>query len=400
MAKTLASYFLKTAVHQGPGARAMLPDLLASLGGKRAVLFTDQGLVKAGVADMITRLFDLPHKGYGIELAGVFDKIPQDAESTVIDEAAKYFRDVRGDALIALGGGSVQDSVKGIKYLMHKNKEHILDLMPANFLFEAWPNAQLITIPHIGLPTTAGTGAEVSVGGVIYNAKEKVKADFGHPFIGPDVAILDPELTVTLPKHLTAATAFDALTHAIEGVASPASNIFVDAFGFEAVKKIKQNLPKVMENLGDVEARNELLGASAIAILSFVYAIPGAFPVHNFAHAMGAHYRVHHGTANAIFLTPIMEEIPSLYLPKVEGLAKALDLPVQGKSKETLLQDVIADLVTLRRACGLPDDFKPFNVPTSAIFDLTMAVMKDPIGLMYPVPMDVIGNVLGKVVID
>lgn len=398
MAKTLVTYFLKTAVYQGPGSRAMLPDLLGGLGGKRAVLFTDEGLVKAGVADQVTRVMNSAFRGTTTEIVGVFNKIPQDAEAGVIDEAVRYFRELHADAMIALGGGSVLDSVKCIKYVIHKGADHILDLMPANFAFESFPKAQLIPIPHVALPTTAGTGAEVSPAAVVYNQAEKVKGDLAHPFIGADVAILDPELSVSLPKTLTAATAFDALTHAIEGIASPGANCFVDAFGFEAIRRIWRNLPRVIESPGDINGRNELLGAACTAILSFIYAIPGAYPVHNFAHAMGAHHRVHHGTANAVFLTYAMEEIPGLYRPRAKDLAAALDIPSEGKGEDRLLEDCIEAIKGLRQSCNLPGDFKGLELGATELNTLTMAVMRDPIGIIYPLPEGTIRNVLQRVV--
>jgi alcohol dehydrogenase class IV len=399
MSKTLVTYYMRTQVLQAPGASAMLPEVLAQLGCRRPVLYADPGLTQAGVTARVAQWFDLPHKGHGPQLAGIFDKIPQDAESSMINEGARFYREQGADGLIALGGGSVQDSVKCIKFILDKGGNDILALMPGNFCFETPPSAKPMNIPHVGIATTAGTGAEVSPAAVVFNSKDKIKGDLAHPYVGPDVAILDPELTVSLPPKLTAATAFDALTHAIEGVASPGSNVFTDAYGFEAVSAICRNLLPVLEKPSYIEGRNALLGASCVAILSFVYAVPGAFPVHNFAHAIGAHFRVHHGTANALFLTAVMEAMPDLYLRRAKDLARAMELhAVAGQSAEKALEAVIGAIKTLRRQSGLPDRFSELGInPSAAMEVLPMAVMRDPIGLIYPIPLEIIGQVLQNV---
>lgn len=398
MPTTLSQYFLKTAINQGSGTIAMLPDILTSLGAKRAVMFTDQGLVSCGVVDQVSAMFEVPGKGLACELVGIFDKVPQDAEMASINEGARFVREHAGDALVALGGGSVLDFAKGVKYLLYKGGNDIRALMPGNMAIVTWPKAELIPIPHIAINTTAGTGAEISPIAVIYNAADKVKGALLHPFLNSDVTILDPDLTTGMPRTITAGTGFDALTHAIEGVASPGAFGISDANGFEAIKTINRSLPVVLEKPGDVVARNDMLGASAMAIISFFYSGMSQIPVHNFAHAFGGKYRVPHGYANGVFLAHVMEALPELYLPKVKDMARAFDLDDLKKDPEALLEDVISRIRQLKTLAGIPEDLKEYNIPKSAIDDMTKAVMMDISGILFPIPEEVIRKVIQKVI--
>lgn len=375
----------------------MLPDILTSLGAKRAVMFTDQGLVACGVVDQVSAMFDVPGKGLACELVGVFDRVPQDAEMLSVNEGARFAREHAADAIVALGGGSVLDFTKGVKYLLYKGGGDIRALMPGNMAIVTWPKAGLIPIPHVSINTTAGTGAEISPIAVIYNAADQVKGVLLHPFLNSDVAILDPDLTIGMPRAITAATGFDALTHAIEGISSPGAFGITDANGFEAIKVINRNLPLVLEEPDHVEARNDMLGASAMAIISFFYSGMSQIPVHNFAHAFGGKYRVPHGYANGVFLTHVMEAMPELYLPKVKDLAKAFDLEDLKKEPKILLGDVISRIRELKAIAGIPEDLKSYSIPKTTLDDMTKAVMMDPSGILFPIPEEIIRKVIQQV---
>lgn len=396
MPTTLSQFFLKTAVYQGQGALAMVPDLLAGLGAKKAVLFSDSGIQKTGLVDKLARLFDLPSKGVTTTLVGVFTDIPQDAESSKINEGIRFVREKGADALVAIGGGSVLDFTKGVKYGLYKGAEDILDVIPGNFAFVPWPKAQLIPIPHLAIPTTAGTGAEVSPICVVYNEKQRVKANLLHPFVNADIAVLDPDVTLGLPKPLTASTAFDALTHAVEALFSPTAFAFTDGFALRATELIFRNLPKALENPKDVEARSELLAASAMGITAFTYAL-SAIPVHNLAHALGAQYRIPHGLANAVLLTRVMEAMPEFYERRARDLAKVLEVPLEGDGRK-LLEASIEAIKGLRSRSGLPDTFKEFHIPNSELDAAVMAVMKDPSGVLFPIPEEAIRNIVSSVI--
>jgi alcohol dehydrogenase class IV len=398
MPTTLSQYFLKTAIYQGSGSVAMLPDILTSLGAKRAVVFTDKGLVLSGVLDNVRAMFDLPSRGLACDLAGVFDEVPQDAEMASVNDGACFAREHAADAIVALGGGSVLDFAKGVKYLLYKGGNDIREVMPGNMAIVTWPKAEPIPIPHVAINTTAGTGAEISPIAVIYNAIDKVKGALIHPFINSDVTILDPDLTLGMPRAITAGTAFDALTHAIEGVASPGAFGMSDANGFEAIRTINRWLPVVLKEPGNVRARNEMLGASAMAIVSFFYSGMSQIPVHNFAHAFGGKYRVPHGYGNGVFLAHVMEAMPELYLPKVKDIARAFDLDDLKKDPEALLGDVLSRIRQLKSEAGIPEDLKEYGIPQSALDDMTKAVMMDISGILFPIPEEIIRKVIQRVI--
>lgn len=397
LTSTLAQFNLRTAINSGSNARAMVPDLFRGLGAKRVVLFSDRGLEKAGVVEKVAQIFNLTPHGVGPELVGMYLDIPQDAESLKVNEAARYVREVGGDALLAVGGGSVLDTVKGVKYALHKNLTDIREAIPGGFLYESFPQAQYIPIPHISIPTTAGTGSEVSPIAVIYNEDLKMKTNIINPFIASDIAVLDPDLTVTLPPSITAFTGFDALTHAIEALASPTATALTDAYALHAIRVIEGNLTTAVEDGQNTVARMEMLHASLMGITAFSFAL-NAIPVHNFAHAYGGLFRIPHGLANAVFLPVVIENIPMLYLPKVKELAQALSVGETGDDAETLLAKVVEKIKTLQYKVGLPSDFANYNITNEDFEKTVAAVSSDPAALNFPMPAELI-RVIGEKVV-
>ncbi|MDR7317918.1 iron-containing alcohol dehydrogenase [Brevibacillus nitrificans] len=392
---TIASsrFSVRTEVINGAGVRSMLPELLRGLGAKRAVLFTDQGLNRAGLTEKITELFqEIPGS---VQLVGVFDEIEQDAKAENINKAAQFMKECQADALIALGGGSVLDACKATKWLLHKNHHDIRDLMQGSTR-ETWPQVQPISIPHIAIPTTAGTGSEVSPIAVVYNDLLQIKTNLSSPFISADIALLDPELTVGLPPRITAFTGYDALTHAVEAYFSPRANPMTDAFALHATKIVVENLPKAVSTGTDLQARSNMLMASSMAITSFSLAIT-AIPVHNMAHAFGAKFGIPHGLANAVLLPNVMAALPHLYLPRINGFAEALGLSAHGVEPEACLQQVIAFIRELRSNIGLPDTFAEFGLDEKSIADMVPAVLSDPTALAFKIPPDTIVQICQEV---
>jgi alcohol dehydrogenase class IV len=394
---SLSQFMLRTGIYSGSNSRAMVPSLFAGLGAKRVVLLSDRGLEKAGVAEKVAEIFNLTGHGSGPQLVGQYLDITQDAESRCINDAVRYVKEVGGDALLAVGGGSVLDTVKGVKYALHKGLSDIKEAIPGGLLYEQFPKANFIPIPHIAIPTTAGTGSEVSPIAVIFNEDIQMKTNIINPFINADMAILDPDLTVGLPPFITAFTGFDALTHAIEAVASPTATALTDAYALHAIRLIEKNLPVAVLEGTNISARMDLLQASLMGITAFSFAL-NAIPVHNLAHAYGALFRIPHGLANAVFLPVVMEMVPSLYLPKVNELAAALDVEVKGDSDETALAKVVEKIRLLQHKVGLPADFKQFNITEENLEQTIPAVMKDPAALSFPMPKELIAAIGQRVV--
>ncbi|MDF2856184.1 MAG: iron-containing alcohol dehydrogenase [Neobacillus sp.] len=397
MKTSLSQFMLRTAIYSGSNSRAMVPSLFAGLGAKRVVLLSDRGLEKAGVVEKVAEIFNLTGHGSGPQLVGQYLDIAQDAESRSINDAVRYVKEVGGDALLAVGGGSVLDTVKGVKYALNKGLSDIKEAIPGGLLYEQFPQANFIPIPHIAIPTTAGTGSEVSPICVVFNEDIQMKTNIINPFISADMAILDPDLTVGLPPAITAFTGFDALTHAIEALASPTATALTDAHALHAIRLIEKNLPVAVANGANIDARMDLLQASLMGITAFSFAL-NAIPVHNLAHAYGALFRIPHGLANAVFLPVVMEMVPMLYLPKAAELAAALDVDVKNDSAEAALAKVVEKIRLLQHKVGLPVDFKEYNITEEDLKRVIPAVMKDPAALNFPMPMELIAAIGQRVV--
>jgi alcohol dehydrogenase class IV len=397
MKRSLSQFMLRTGIYSGSNSRAMVPSLFAGLGAKRVLLLSDRGLEKAGIVEKVASIFDLTGHGSGPELVGIYLDITQDAESRSINDAVRYAREIGADALLAVGGGSVLDTVKGVKYALHKGLTDIKEAIPGGLLYESFPKATYMGIPHIAIPTTAGTGSEVSPICVIFNEEIQMKTNIINPFISADMAILDPDLTVGLPPMITAFTGFDALTHAVEALVSPAATALTDAYALHAIRLIEKNLPGAVADGANLDARMDLLHASLMGITAFSYAL-NAIPVHNMAHAYGALFRIPHGIANAVFLPVVMELVPTLYLPKVAELAEALNVDVRGETPQIALMKVVEKIKFMQQKVGLPADFKAYNLTDEDLQSTIPAVMKDPAALNFPMPKELITAIGQKVV--
>lgn len=383
----------RTSIRMGSGTRILVPDLIEGLGGSRPVLYSDKGLTNAGLTQQIIDIFETVP---GIQLAGVFDEIEQDARSTNINNGAQYFKDCNGDSIIAIGGGSVLDTVKGIKWALHKNIKDISQALPGNVI-ELWPDATPIGIPHVAIATTAGTGAEVSAIAVIFNELLGLKCNLINPYINADIAVLDPDLTIGLPPRITAFTGMDALTHAVEGYFTSKSNPMTDALALHAIRLIVKNLKIAVTQGDNIHARSNMLQASTLAINSFVLTF-GEDPVHNVAHTLGAKYGIAHGLANSVLLPNVMRHLSFHYLEKINDFAEALGIKDPANNPEECLSQCIEEICHLREEVGLPEDYAEFNIDAADIPKLIPAVQLDPSGIGFRIPDDIIEKILKEVI--
>jgi len=335
------------------GVREELGFEMQKLGGTKVVLYTDKGLVQAGVAQMVIEAI----QASSLELVGVCDKIVQDARLELINEGAAFYRKCGADCMVVVGGGSVMDTAKAINIMIGGGHEDFSPLAEQVGLFEG---ARPLP-PHIAFPTTAGTGAEVTYAMVVLNEIAKAKVAVGHPFCTPDIAMLDPELTVKLPPKITAFTAMDAMTHAIEAITTVSANPISDGLGLHAVRIITKYLPEAMKNPGDVDARGYLLIASTMAGMSFINAFTGG--VHATAHALGALYGIPHGLANSIMLPHVMtfnlEEKPERFVL----IADAMGVNVDGMTPEQAARAAVQAVKDLQKSVGLTQTLKDCGVP-------------------------------------
>ncbi|MFL5754689.1 MAG: iron-containing alcohol dehydrogenase family protein [Chloroflexota bacterium] len=282
----------------GPGAVATLSSLVEEARGRCAVVVTDGGCVRAGVIDVVTT---------GLERAGVttvvYDRVEPNPGTASIERGSRVVRSlgVEGLVVVAVGGGSSMDSAKVIA-LHATNKRSVLGLGYHD------PDVRP-GLPVIAIPTTAGTGAETNSYGVITDEVANRKSYVGHPSVRPVAAILDPELTLGLPRAATAATGVDALTHSLESLLSARPNPFAEAIALGVIRTIGEWLPRVVTDGSDLEARSRMLMASHLAGLGQASGT-GVGAVHAIGHAIGTRGRLAHGTA----LAAVMPEVFETYL--------------------------------------------------------------------------------------
>ena len=374
-----------TTIQVGAGCRSRVPKTFADQGCQRVALITDKGLIEAGVVDKVRQAFD----GHDVEIAGTFDRVRQDNDTRDIDQCARWYQEIGADGLLAVGGGSVLDTAKAVKAVLGMKAEKVTDLMYDHIVFYREPEAKPLGIPHISLPTTAGTGAEVSASAALFEAESKRKLIFFHAHMNSDFAFLDPELTVTLPPKLTAEPAFDSLSHSIESFFSTRANSMADAFALGSARLVYQNLHTAVENGNDIDARAELQTASAMSVIASVSAL-GCNPIHNFADSIGPMFGVSHGLANAVYLPIVMKNLPTHYRPRIREFARGLDIPIgPDDNDQQILDRVIAEFVSLQEKCGIPAKLS-IEIERGQLEELKTAVREDPAGAGFPLPDDVI----------
>jgi acetaldehyde dehydrogenase/alcohol dehydrogenase len=289
-----------------PGAIESLREVRA----RQAILVTDPDTEARGVADEVRR-----HLGKtGVH---VFSDIEPEPGERRIRAGVEMLRDLQPDLLVAVGGGSVLDAAKAMR-LFHESPELTLDELTLPFLDARKRVAHYPQIEHslrlVAVPTTAGTGSEVSPAAVItVNGRKATLVDYS---LVPDMAIVEPRLTLSMPPVLTADTGIDALTHALEAVVSIFASPYTDAFCVQAVYQIVANLPRAFEDGSDLDARTAMSNAATIAGLAFSNAFVGVN--HALAHAVGARFGIAHGRANGIFLPHVLRynaSLPSKFMP-------------------------------------------------------------------------------------
>lgn len=383
-------YWQRTQIHAGPGTVIRLPGLFNAVGSSKVLLVSDQGLKDVGLVDKVAALFDEQRGPGGPRLAGVFTDTAPDAESGCIDEALKMARASGADGLLALGGGSVLDSVKLVKLALHNKVDSVSELLKSPVKFSSWPEVQYMGIPHIAVPTTAGTGAELTLGAVIYNKELGIKHLLLSHYLEADIAVLDAHMTTGLPPMLTAATGMDALTHAVETLGHPNVNHFAQAHAETSAKLIMENLPKAVADGSDLYARQTMLNASAMAC-NAVVADFGASPVHNCSHAFGAVCHIHHGEANGVLLPLVMEEFADFYVPVADRLAAVFGIDtVQGRDAVLASAAAIRELLA---QTGHPQDFSRHDIPESMLPDISAAIAHDALAAFLPLPQAVIETI-------
>jgi acyl-CoA reductase-like NAD-dependent aldehyde dehydrogenase/alcohol dehydrogenase class IV len=314
-------YITPTLVMAGHGSLASIYQEVVRLGGSRALVLTDKGVRDAG---LLKRVED----ALGRFCAGVFDEIMQDTDLATVDKATDLAHELNADIIVSLGGGSVIDTAKAVCVTL-KNGGRADDHVALMRLTEP-------QIPHIAIPTTSGTGSEVTNVSVIKSGSAGRKVYIIDNYITPSTAILDPCFTRSLPPGLTATTAMDAMTHAMEALTSIMSNPICDGHALQAIRLIRENLPKVMENGHDEQARNNMQLAATTAGWAFNIAQVGL--AHAMAHTVGMLNNVPHGAACGIVLPAVMRYNVDHATDKLALAAQALGVSIGSmESKDAAL---------------------------------------------------------------
>ncbi|MFM5785568.1 iron-containing alcohol dehydrogenase [Aeromonas veronii] len=341
-------FFCPVKLLAGEQALEQLASELASLGALRPLLLTDKGVNATGLATLLANVLaegELP-------VAAIWDEIPADSSTAVVERIAKRYRELDCDSLVALGGGSVIDTAKAVNILTSMGGDHLLDYSGAGCLTRPLK-------PLAVVPTTAGTGSEVTLVAVIKDEASGRKVPFTSPFLLPQLAVLDPRLTQGLPLNITAATAMDAMSHAIEAFIGTAKNPVSDALALMAVEKIASALPQIIHDPQNKQLRLQLAEGSTLAGMAFSNSMVGL--VHALGHSLGARCHLPHGLCMNLFLPTVLDynrpevdsELARLLLPLV-GAERFAATPAHQRAEATItairtLRDTLWQAVKLPR---------------------------------------------------
>jgi alcohol dehydrogenase class IV len=354
-------YFGTTKIIFGNGSsNSEVEAEMSALKCSRAIVVTDQGIIKAGLLDKIT-------KSLGEKCVGVFSDVPQDSGMDVIDRAAAFAREKGADIIISVGGGSAIDTAKGMCILLTEGGSL------SNF-----EGIQLLTrpqTPHIVIPTTAGTGSEVTWIAVVYDKSKGQKRLIVETYNAPRVAILDPTLTAKLPPLLTASTGMDAMTHAVEAISDVDHEPIADALGLHAIRLLNKYLPTCIKNGSDLTARGQVQLAATMAGWAFGNSMVGL--VHAMAHSIGAVAHVPHGIANGILLPHCME----FNLPDAEDyyaeIAQAMGVYEKGSTTKQAAEAAVKAVFDFSKKIGHPQKLSEFGVTEENIIKAADMSMSD-----------------------
>ncbi|MGD8425396.1 MAG: iron-containing alcohol dehydrogenase [Gammaproteobacteria bacterium] len=358
LVKTLP--FPKPTLFTGPGSSLELCEAVSLMGVRKLLIVTDAMLVKIGLLDEMEKRLET----LGIRFV-VYDGILPDPTIDQIEAGLKILKRERCQAILAVGGGSPIDAAKVIA-ARATNKKPVSKMEGMFKVFSA-------PLPLFAVPTTAGTGSEVTIAAVVSDPGRKKKSAIMDPKLVPMMAALDGSLMTGLPPNVTAATGMDALTHAVEAYISANALPETDAYALAATRLIMENLPTAVATGKNVEARQSMAFASYYAALAFTRA--GVGYVHAISHNFGAYYHTPHGLGNAIVLPYVLEFSKQNCIRRLARLAEASGLREKGDRPQTLANKFIAHIRTMNEEFGIPSGLEALE--RSDIPDIARAALKE-----------------------
>jgi alcohol dehydrogenase len=330
-------FILPTKIRYGAGILKTLGEELKNLKARKVMVITDKGLVNAGMLDKVTKIINEESMDYVI-----YDEIEANPKDYNVEACAEVARLESIDTIVAFGGGSPIDAAKAVTVLARQGGK-VRD-------YQGKGKIKGDCLPLITIPTTAGTGSEVTFSSVITDTREKFKFTIKSTAIAAKTAIVDPELTLTVPPLVTAATGIDALTHAIEGYTANCTEPIAEAVGLYAVEYISGNIVEAVKNGRNLAARDKMMMGSLLAGLSFSHADVAS--VHCMAEALGSLYDAPHGMCNAILLPYVMEYNLPFAEYKYARIARAMGI-VEKNDHEAAVKG-IEHIKELSEEIGLP----------------------------------------------
>lgn len=358
--------------HIEHGVIDMLSDTLKQLGVKRPLICTDKGLVSVGIVDTIRSR--IPND----VTVTIYDGTPENPTEPAVKDAVRMYRENNCDGIIAVGGGSSMDLSKGAALLLTHSESLVEYNAAAGGVTKIGPVA-----PIIAIPTTSGTGSEVS-GSAVIKTEDGRKLVFRSPNLKPDVSLCDPDLTLGLPPLLTAATGMDAVTHLMEAVMSPVENPPAEAIGLDGLWRAvsKGNLLRVVDNPEDREARKQMMIAATEGALAFT---KGLGAVHAMSHAAGRidHLNLHHGTLNAVCLPACLRYNDDVLGEKRSRMKQFMGVP-EGQSLDKMIEQLNAKL-------GLPANLSEMGITEDMVPGMIEHALVDPTTATNAKPVDAEG---------
>ncbi len=370
-----------TTIWAGPGRLAELPAACLRTGIKNPLIVTDAGLLDNPMIATARSLVG----------GGLFGNVKGNPSSSHVEEGLAVFRAGHHDGVVAMGGGAALDTGKVIAFMSGQSRA----LWDFEDIGDWWTRADPAGIaPIVAIPTTAGTGSEVGRAGVILNVTTHQKKIIFHPKMLPQVVILDPELTVGLPRAVTAATGIDAFVHCFEAFCAPGFHPLADGIALEGMRLVAIYLPRACANGKDLEARAQMLAAASMGATAFQKGLGG---VHALAHPVGSWFDTHHGLTNAVILPYVMAYNRHAIEDKCALISRVLGLPNPG------YEALFAWVLALRRELGIPHTLAEIGVSIEQAHVIGAEAAIDPSAGGNPIPVDAaalerifLGAVLGQ----
>lgn len=361
--------FVSPEIIFGVGARKSVANYARTFGARKVLVVSDPGVVSAGWLEDISILLseeDIEHV--------TFTEVSPNPRAEEVMKGAQVYQEHNCNVIVAIGGGSPMDCAKGIG-IVCANGKHILD-------YEGIDTIHLPIPPLIFIPTTAGTSADVSQFAIISDPVEKIKISIVSKAVVPDVALIDPETTMTMDPFLSACTGIDALVHAIEAFVSTGAGPLTDMHALDAMRLINENIVTLVQNPSDIQVREQIMLGSMKAGLAFSNAILGA--VHAMSHSLGGYLDLPHGLCNAMLLEHVIDFNYKEANDRFKVVAETMGIDTRGLNTVQIQKALMTRVITLKQEVGLTQKLAESGVHITDIPVLSDHAMLDPCILTNP----------------